>query len=90
MGTQQHSDTVPGRWKQLTVQDGNCGHAKALTSITRRTTRCSSACKPLPCWFCSLSIFFVLQVIKVYNVETEAVVYSAQVPLQEPIKKLCW
>ncbi|WIA17928.1 hypothetical protein OEZ85_009421 [Tetradesmus obliquus] len=30
------------------------------------------------------------QVIKVYNVETEAVVYSAQVPLQEPIKKLCW
>jgi hypothetical protein len=31
-----------------------------------------------------------LQVIKVYNVESEGFVYSAQVPLQDPIKKLGW
>ncbi|KAF6263073.1 hypothetical protein COO60DRAFT_535727 [Scenedesmus sp. NREL 46B-D3] len=30
------------------------------------------------------------QVIKVYNVESEGVVHSAQVPLPDQIKKLCW
>jgi hypothetical protein len=39
---------------------------------------------------CLLARLSLLQVIKVYNVESEGVVYSAHVPLQDPIKKLCW
>lgn len=83
-----------GSWRMIPNRQGfRCWYqilAKQHTGNQPNSTVLHQWCRRGRCLGCCVCALLCMQVVKVYNVESEGVVYSAQLPVSHAIKKLCW